>query len=163
MEHLWSAVVEGSYRVSFLQAGLPCSWSTLFYHQWSQKGILTDSCPLRPLTQGLCPSRLLWAPTQSLAFLQRSRRFMAGWGASHHLSLHSLLLGKSCSAIWVVRTLIILSQMVYHPQTSCVFLSYAQLSLTWCTYCIRQLASPFLASFLKNWYLFTPEFQLLLI
>lgn len=151
--------MEGSYRVSCLQAGLPCSCSTLFYHHWSQKGILIDSCSLRPLTQGLCPSRLLWAPRkESLAFLQRSRRFMAGWGDSHHLCLHALLLGKSCSAIWVVRTLIILSQMVYQPQTSCVFLSYPQLSLTWRTYCIRQLASPFLTSFLKNQYLFTSEF-----
>lgn len=48
---------------------------------------------------------------------------MAGWGPSHHLSLHALLLGEPCYAIWAVRTVIILPQMVYQPQTSCVFLS----------------------------------------
>lgn len=49
--------------------------------------------------------------------------FMAGWGPRHHLSLRALLLGEPCYAIWVVRTVIILPQMIYQPQTSCVFLS----------------------------------------
>lgn len=48
---------------------------------------------------------------------------MAGWGPSHHLSLHALLLGEPCCAIWAMRTPIMLPQMIYQPQTSCLFLS----------------------------------------
>jgi len=48
---------------------------------------------------------------------------MAGWGPSHRFSFRALLLGEPCSAIWVVRTLIILPQMIYQAQTSCVFFS----------------------------------------
>lgn len=37
-------VVKWSYGVSCSPAGLPCSWSALFHHQCSQKGILAG-CP----------------------------------------------------------------------------------------------------------------------
>lgn len=48
---------------------------------------------------------------------------MDGCGPTQHLFLCALLLGEPCYAIWVVRTLIILPQMIYQPQTNRVFLS----------------------------------------
>lgn len=112
-EHLWSAacgLVEGSYRINCLQAGLPCSLSTLFLSSVVPEGYFNRLMPFEAPYSKSVPFQTVVSTNPMPVFLSKEQEIY-GWMGTQSSSL------PLCSPAWKVLWCHMGGKNTHHPSS----------------------------------------------